>query len=620
MTEYRALHVVKVGSSGIGQPALSDELAALARTGARVLVVAGGALGVTRYFRSINRPVRMLDRPDGSQVRYCPPEEMPHIRDAYRLITLPALEEELRRRGLAVLAQTADAGGLVRGEPGGPIRAVFGDRQRLVRDHRCGTVRHVDEERLHAVLRAFDVVCLSPPITDESVGLLNIDADVLAAELAVALGADHLRFVTGTAGLLADPAAPHSTVDDLTEGRGLSLAVGRMRQKVRAAEQALDGVGDVAISGPHRLRPRTWFWRSPSPPPDLQLLWRAVQIPSVSGDEATLAHYLAAWCERHGLAARVDEVGNLVATKGTGRRRLLLLGHLDTVPYQWCPQWDGTHLSGRGCVDAKASLCAFLEVAARIPVPDDTELRVVGAVEEEISSAGGFHVRDHYPADAVIVGEPSGARRLTLGYHGLCKLAVSVREPAAHTAVPDRRTAADRLTNLLELIRAEVLATSTAAIVAIPSLRAGNHGVAHQGSAVIEMRVPQGVDVQDIASVVLRVIPADVRVELLRATPSVVTPRSDPLASAFSRALRARGLPPRFVTKTGTSDMNTLATTWRGVPMVAYGPGDSRLDHTPHEQLSAEEYRLAIQVLGDAIGHWMSTAAETRRATVLEAR
>jgi LysW-gamma-L-lysine carboxypeptidase len=66
--------------------------------------------------------------------------------------------------------------------------------------------------------------------------------------------------------------------------------------------------------------------------------------------------------------------------------------------------------------------------------------------------------------------------------------------------------------------------------------------------------------------------------------------------------------------------MNTLATTWRGVPMVAYGPGDSRLDHTPHEQLSAEEYRLAIQVLGDAIGHWMSTAAETRRATVLEAR
>jgi [amino group carrier protein]-lysine/ornithine hydrolase len=30
---------------------------------------------------------------------------------------------------------------------------------------------------------------------------------------------------------------------------------------------------------------------------------------------------------------------------------------------------------------------------------------------------------------------------------------------------------------------------------------------------------------------------------------------------------------------------------------VAYGPGDSALDHTPHEHISLQEYRRATDVL-----------------------
>jgi LysW-gamma-L-lysine carboxypeptidase len=51
--------------------------------------------------------------------------------------------------------------------------------------------------------------------------------------------------------------------------------------------------------------------------------------------------------------------------------------------------------------------------------------------------------------------------------------------------------------------------------------------------------------------------------------------------------------------------MNTLATTWRGVPMVAYGPGDSALDHTDVERLPAADYRLARKVLADAVRAWL---------------
>jgi LysW-gamma-L-lysine carboxypeptidase len=42
--------------------------------------------------------------------------------------------------------------------------------------------------------------------------------------------------------------------------------------------------------------------------------------------------------------------------------------------------------------------------------------------------------------------------------------------------------------------------------------------------------------------------------------------------------------------------MNVAGPAWR-CPIVAYGPGDSRLDHTPDEHLPLDEYQQAIGVL-----------------------
>jgi LysW-gamma-L-lysine carboxypeptidase len=51
------------------------------------------------------------------------------------------------------------------------------------------------------------------------------------------------------------------------------------------------------------------------------------------------------------------------------------------------------------------------------------------------------------------------------------------------------------------------------------------------------------------------------------------------------------------VVKTGTADMNVVAPHWPQTPIVAYGPGDSSLDHTPHEHIDLTEYLRAIEVL-----------------------
>jgi LysW-gamma-L-lysine carboxypeptidase len=76
--------------------------------------------------------------------------------------------------------------------------------------------------------------------------------------------------------------------------------------------------------------------------------------------------------------------------------------------------------------------------------------------------------------------------------------------------------------------------------------------------------------------------------------------KNNPLVRAFLQAIRARGGQPTFKLKLGTSDMNTVGPVW-GCPIVAYGPGDSFLDHTPEEHIQVEEFYRAIEVLEEVI-------------------
>jgi LysW-gamma-L-lysine carboxypeptidase len=46
--------------------------------------------------------------------------------------------------------------------------------------------------------------------------------------------------------------------------------------------------------------------------------------------------------------------------------------------------------------------------------------------------------------------------------------------------------------------------------------------------------------------------------------------------------------------------MNIVAPHWK-VPMVAYGPGDSTLDHTPNEHVEIPEFLKAIEALRIAL-------------------
>ncbi|HBP17835.1 MAG TPA: acetyl-lysine deacetylase, partial [Planctomycetes bacterium] len=76
--------------------------------------------------------------------------------------------------------------------------------------------------------------------------------------------------------------------------------------------------------------------------------------------------------------------------------------------------------------------------------------------------------------------------------------------------------------------------------------------------------------------------------------------KRNPLVKGFLSSLRAHDAKPRFKVKTGTADLNVVGPVW-GCPILAYGPGDSSLDHTPNEHIELDEYWRAVQVLQGVI-------------------
>ncbi|MDR1623261.1 MAG: M20/M25/M40 family metallo-hydrolase, partial [Synergistaceae bacterium] len=113
-----------------------------------------------------------------------------------------------------------------------------------------------------------------------------------------------------------------------------------------------------------------------------ELLIRLVEIESVTDDEDRACDYLTRVLGSFGWAgARRDEAGNVAATRGpsTGRE-MVLMGHIDTVPGGPPCRVEGDVLWGRGSVDAKGPLCAFIAGGGAAAIPEGWRLTLIAAV------------------------------------------------------------------------------------------------------------------------------------------------------------------------------------------------------------------------------------------------
>ena len=241
--------VVKVGgAAGNAVGPTLDDLAP--RT--NYVLVHGGSDEVDRLGTALGRPPEFYTSPSGVVSRKSDPAHLEVVVLALAGKVQTALVAGLAARGVRAVGLSGVDGGLLRARRKEGARAVVDGRVLRVADDLSGTVESADATFLRALLGAGLVPVVGPPAITEKGEVVNVDADRAAAAVAVALGASDLVLLTNVPGVLRDPADPTTLlreVDRRSMDEVVAIAGGRMRKKVLAAREALEGgVGRVVIA------------------------------------------------------------------------------------------------------------------------------------------------------------------------------------------------------------------------------------------------------------------------------------------------------------------------------------------------------------------------------------
>ncbi len=233
--------VVKVGGAvGNALDPVLDELAPRSD----YVLVHGGSKEVDRLGEALGRPSEYYTSPSGVVSRRSDAAHLEVVVLALAGEVQTAIVAGLARRHRRAVGLSGVDGGLLVARRKEGARAVVDGRTVRLADDLSGTVERVDVGLLRLLLDAGVAPVVGPPAVTEEGEVVNVDADRVAARVASALGATDLVLLTNVAGLLRDPTDPGSRVDRVARADVdsiLSLAQGRMRKKVLAAREALEG-------------------------------------------------------------------------------------------------------------------------------------------------------------------------------------------------------------------------------------------------------------------------------------------------------------------------------------------------------------------------------------------
>ena len=192
----------------------------------------------------------------------------------------------------------------------------------------------------------------------------------------------------------------------------------------------------------------------------LDLARDLIRRPSVTPADEGAMDVLQRALEGLGFACRrmkFGEIENLYARRGTARPNLCFAGHTDVVPVGDAAAWTSGPfaadinsddvLIGRGAVDMKGSIAAFVAAVAQVGETAGSLSFLITGDEEGVALDGTRKVVEALQAegeviDHCIVGEPSSAERLgdmiKIGRRGSVNSWITVTGKQGHVAYPHR--------------------------------------------------------------------------------------------------------------------------------------------------------------------------------------
>ena len=319
-----------------------------------------------------------------------------------------------------------------------------------------------------------------------------------------------------------------------------------------------------------------------------------VDIPSVSGSEDALTDAVTAALRAQAGHLEVIRDGNVVFARTNGDRpsRVLLAGHLDTVPIaaNLPSHWDNGLLYGCGTSDMKSGDAMILHLAATVTAPA-YELSCVFYDCEEIEAErnGLGRIEREHPdwlhADLAVLAEPTEGA-VEAGCQGTLRVVITTAgrrahsarswlgDNAIHGAGPILQRLADYQPRQID-IDGCVYREGLQAVRIIGGV-AGNV-VPDTCEVTINFRfapdrtVPAAVDH-------VRQVFHGFELVVTDSSPGALPGLAAPAAQQFLASTEARA-----VAKYGWTDVSRFAAL--GIPAINFGPGDPNLAHTRDEHV-----------------------------------
>ena len=330
-----------------------------------------------------------------------------------------------------------------------------------------------------------------------------------------------------------------------------------------------------------------------------------VDIASISGDEARLADLV----EGALLGLPHLDVGrdgnNVVARTSLGRRsRVLLAGHLDTVPIadNLPSRREGDRLFGVGTSDMKSGDAVLLHLAATLRDPAyDLTFVLYDNEEVEASRNGLKRLAEARPellaADLAILLEPTDGK-VEAGCQGTLRVQVTVPGTRAHSA---RSWLGENAIHAAAPLLATLVRYDPRSVdIDGCTYREGLNAVKVEGgvagnvipdecSVTINFRFAPDRSESEALDHVREVL-AGYDVELTDSSPGALPGLTAPAAAHFVAAV---GGTPQA--KFGWTDVARFAAL--GIPAVNFGPGDPNLAHKRDESVEVALITAATETL-----------------------
>jgi LysW-gamma-L-lysine carboxypeptidase len=335
---------------------------------------------------------------------------------------------------------------------------------------------------------------------------------------------------------------------------------------------------------------------------EVNLLKEIIKIYSPSEKEKEVSDFLFNFLKNNNFNVEQDKEWNIISSLGSGAPYVLLTSHMDTVSGEIPFRIDGKKIYGRGACDAKSPLAALMSAFMRFKNKKFKGTLIFAGVtgEEAPNSRGTLELMKKIKADYIFLGEPGSVDGITIGYKGRLLIKVLFKGKASHSSSEEENPILKFIhfsNKIIGLHKGnnlfESLSFSPTSIIA----ESESNVVPSECRATIDFRIPPSLTHEEVLKDISQKL--DGEIELVEGVDAVLTSKNNVLVKTLVKAIREKGLSPKYKRKTGSSDMNLLVKLTENI--VTYGPGDSSLDHTDKEYIDTSEYLKSIDILERAI-------------------